>query len=147
MAIRPYKVGKMGTFLIAYVTSALVFLCIDAVWLRITADVLYRPLLGDILLERFRLAPAVLFYLIYIAGVAKFAVLPNLGSDRWITTLFDGGLLGLVAYGTYDLTNQATLKIWPSALTIADLCWGTFLTAVAALLSRWLTGIILRALA
>ena len=136
----------MGTFLIAYVTAAIAFLCIDAVWLRIMGDVLYRPLLGDILLERFRFAPAVLFYLIYIAGVVKFAVLPSLGSDRWITALFNGGLLGLVAYGTYDLTNQATLKVWPSAITIADLCWGTVLTAVAALLARSMTNFILRAL-
>jgi uncharacterized membrane protein len=55
-------------------------------------------------------------------------------------------LLGLVAYGTYDLTNQATLKVWPSAITIADLCWGAVLTAVAALLARTLTNFILRAL-
>jgi len=118
----------MGTFLIAYVSAAIVFLCLDAVWLRIMADIFYRPLLGDMLLERFRLAPAVLF------------------SDRWATTLFNGGLLGLVAYGTYDLTNQATLKVWPSAITIADLCWGAALTAVAALLARSLTNFILRAL-
>lgn len=137
----------MGTFLIAYVTAAIVFLCIDAVWLRIMGDVLYRPLLGDILLDRFRVAPAVLFYLIYILGVVKFAVLPSLGSGRWITALSNGGLLGLVAYGTYDLTNQATLKVWPSAITIADLCWGTVLTAVAALLARLVTNFILRALA
>lgn len=136
----------MGTFLIAYVSAAVVFLCIDAVWLRTMADILYRPLLGDILLERFRLAPAVLFYLIYIAGVVKFAVLPTLGADRWMTALFNGALLGLVAYSTYDLTNQATLKGWPSAITIADLCWGTVLTAAAALISRLLTNFILRAL-
>jgi uncharacterized membrane protein len=136
----------MGTVLIAYLTSAVVFLCIDAVWLRIMGDILYRPLLGEILLERFRVAPAILFYLIYIVGVVKFAVLPSLGPDRWITALFNGALLGLVAYGTYDLTNQATLKVWPTAITIADLCWGTVLTAIAALLARSLTNIILRAL-
>lgn len=136
----------MGTFLIAYVTAAIVFLCLDAVWLRVMADIFYRPLLGDMLLERFRPAPAVLFYLIYMAGVVKFAVLPTLGSDRWVTALFNGGLLGLVAYGTYDLTNQATLKVWPSAITIADLCWGVVLTAVAAVLARSLTNFILRAL-
>ena len=122
----------MGTFLIAYVTAAIAFLCIDAVWLRIMGDVLYRPLLGDILLERFRVAPAVLFYLIYITGVVKFAVLPSLGSDRWITALFNGGLLGLVAYGTYDLTNQATLKTWSTTVTIVDMSWGTILSACAA---------------
>jgi uncharacterized membrane protein len=114
--------------------------------MRFGCDVLYRPLLGCMLLDRFRVAPAVLFYLIYIAGVVKFAALPSLGSDRWITALFNGGLLGLVAYGTYDLTNQATLKVWPTAITIADLCWGTVLTAVAALLARSATNFILRAL-
>ncbi len=135
----------MGTFLIAYAAAAVVFLCIDAVWLRTMVDTLYRPRLGDLLLEHFRPVPAALFYFIYIAGVVKFAVLPSLGHDLWIMTLCNGALLGLVAYGTYDLTNQATLKTWPTAITIADLCWGTALTAVSALLARWVTNFILRA--
>jgi uncharacterized membrane protein len=84
------------------------------------------------MLERFALAPAVAFYLIYIAGVVVFAVSPALQSGRWTTALGYGALLGLMAYATYDLTNQATLKDWSWTVTIADLCWGTFVTAVSA---------------
>jgi uncharacterized membrane protein len=88
--------------------------------------------MGDMLVDGFRLAPAALFYLIYIAGIVVFAIAPALASERWTTATSYGAFLGFFAYATYDLTNQATLKNWPLAVTIADLCWGTFLTAGAA---------------
>ncbi|TXH82150.1 MAG: DUF2177 family protein [Rhizobium sp.] len=122
----------MKTYGIAYIATAFVFLAIDAIWLTIAAQRLYRPLMGDMLVEGFRLAPAALFYLIYIAGIVVFAIVPALASDRWTTATSYGAFLGLFAYATYDLTNQATLKNWPVMVTVADLCWGTFLTAVAA---------------
>lgn len=122
----------MKTYGIAYIATGLVFLAIDAVWLTLAAQRLYRPLMGDMLVDSFRLAPAALFYLIYIAGIVVFAIAPALASERWTTAMSYGAFLGLFAYATYDLTNQATLKNWPLAVTVADLCWGTFLTAVAA---------------
>lgn len=130
--------------LIAYPATAVVFLALDAVWLTTMADRLYRPALGRLMLERFEVAPAVAFYAIYIAGVIAFAVLPGLESRRWTVALAFGALLGLVAYATYDLTNQATLRDWPWRVTAADLCWGTVVTAVAAAagcrITAWLTG-------
>ncbi len=130
-------------FLIAYPVTAAVFLALDALWLSAMAERLYRPALGRLMLERFELLPAIAFYLVYIAGVIVFAVMPGLESRRWTTALGLGALLGLVAYATYDLTNQATLRDWPWRVTAADLCWGTFVTAVAAALgcrvTAWLT--------
>lgn len=117
---------------IGYASTAVVFLALDALWLGTMADRLYRPAIGPLLLERFALAPAAAFYLIYIAGVMVFAVSPAVDSGRWVTALGLGAMLGLVAYATYDLTNQATLKQWSWTLTIADLCWGTVVTAVSA---------------
>ena len=117
---------------IAYVSTAVVFLALDAVWLGTMADRLYRPAIGHLMADRFSLAPAVLFYVLYVAGVVVFAVAPALASGRWTTALSLGALLGLLAYATYDLTNQATLKDWSWTVTIADLCWGTFVTAVSA---------------
>jgi len=117
---------------IAYVSTAVVFLALDAVWLGAMADRLYRPAIGHLMADRFSLAPAVLFYLLYVAGVVVFAVMPALASGRWTTALGLGAMLGLLAYATYDLTNQATLKDWAWSVTIADLCWGTFVTAVSA---------------
>jgi uncharacterized membrane protein len=122
----------LKTYGIAYIATGLVFLAIDAIWLTVAAQRLYRPLMGDMLVDGFRLAPAALFYLIYIAGIVVFAIAPALASERWTTATSYGAFLGFFAYATYDLTNQATLKNWPLAVTIADLCWGTFLTAVAA---------------
>lgn len=129
----------MKTYGIAYVATGLVFLAIDAIWLTVAAQRLYRPLMGDMLVDGFRLAPAVLFYLVYIAGIVVFAILPALASDRWTTATSFGSFLGLFAYATYDLTNQATLKNWPIMVTVADLCWGTFLTAVAATAGFFIT--------
>jgi uncharacterized membrane protein len=118
--------------LIAYPASALVFLALDVVWLTTMADRLYRPALGRLMLDRFAPWPAAAFYLVYLAGVVVFAVAPGLEARRWSTALGLGALLGLVAYATYDLTNQATLRDWPWRVTLADLCWGTFVTGVAA---------------
>ncbi|CAN5207089.1 DUF2177 family protein [soil metagenome] len=125
--------------LIAYVATAIVFLGFDAVWLTLMADRLYRPNLGPMLLERYAAAPALLFYVIYIVGLVVFAVAPALQSGKWTTALLYGALFGLVAYATYDLTNQATLRGWPVIVTVADLCWGTFVSAVAATLGYRIT--------
>lgn len=124
----------MKTYGIAYLATAVVFLGIDASWLTLTASRLYRPLLGDILVDGFNLAPAMLFYVIYIAGIVYFAVQPAFGTGSAVTAAMNGAIFGFVAYATYDLTNQATLKNWPVQVTIADLCWGTILTGTAAAL-------------
>ncbi|CAN5343821.1 DUF2177 family protein [soil metagenome] len=123
---------SIRTIAIAYVSTAVIFLAIDAVWLGTMANRLYKPAMGDMMLENFAVTPALIFYAIYVVGMIVFAVLPALESGRWTTALWSGALLGLVAYATYDLTNHATLKNWPLVVTLADLCWGTFATAVAS---------------
>jgi len=131
-SIGQWKEAFLKTYGIAYVATSLVFLAIDAIWLTVAAQRLYRPLMGAMLLESFRPVPAALFYFIYIAGIVVFAIAPAFASERWTTAASYGALLGFFAYATYDLTNQATLKNWPVMVTVADLCWGTFLTAIAA---------------
>ena len=130
--------------LIAYAATAVIFLALDAAWLTTMSERLYRSELGSLMLERPAIAPAAAFYLIYVAGMIVFAVLPGLESGRWTTALGRGALLGLVAYAAYDLTNQATLRGWSWRVTLADLCWGTFVTGVAAAVgcrvTAWLTG-------
>lgn len=122
----------MKRYAAAYLVTAIVFLGIDAIWLTLSADRLYKPNLSKLLAVQFSLAPAALFYLLYIAGILVFAVTPAFRSGHWTTATLYGALFGLFAYATYDLTNQATLKDWPMVVTVADLCWGTALTAVAA---------------
>jgi uncharacterized membrane protein len=117
---------------IAYAAAALAMLGLDSIWLTVTANRLYRPILGDLMLDGFRLAPAFAFYALYLVGVLVFAIRPAFASRRWTTALLNGALFGLFAYGTYDLTNQATLKVWSSTITLADMAWGATLTAIAA---------------
>jgi uncharacterized membrane protein len=123
----------MRAYGVAWVTTALVFLGLDAVWLSLSASLLYRPLLGGLLRDDFLLVPAALFYVIYTAGIVVFAISPSLASGRWTAAGLRGLFLGLFGYAVYDLTNQATLRNWPVTITVADLVWGTLLTAVAAI--------------
>lgn len=120
------------TYLTAYAATAVAFLAVDSVWLSVMAAQLYRPLLGDMLAEDFDIVAAALFYVLYVGGIVFFAVKPALERGRAATAALNGAFFGLCAYGTYDLTNQATLKDWPTVITVADLCWGTILTATAA---------------
>lgn len=122
----------MKTIVIAYLATGIAFLIVDAIWLSTMADMLYRPLLGDKLAPHFHLAPAIIFYLIYVAGIVFFAVMPAFGGGGLGTAALNGAVLGLVAYATYDLTNQATLRDWPLSVTLADITWGAFATAVGA---------------
>lgn len=123
--------------LITIPATGLVLLALDSVWLTTMAPILYRPNLGDTLQEPFRLVPAILFYLIYLFGILYFAVLPSLDSAKVSTAFIRGALLGLVCYGTYDLTNQATLKVWPTIVTVVDMAWGVAITAVTSACGAW----------
>ena len=60
------------------------------------------------------------------------AIQPALANGDWKTAMVRGAVLGLVAYGTYDLTNMATLKQWSVKITLIDMAWGSFVTAVTA---------------
>ena len=123
----------MRTYGVAWAAAAVVFLGLDAVWLSFSASRLYRPLLGGLLRDGFLVAPAALFYLIYTAGIVVFAISPEFASGRWAGAGLRGLFLGLFGYAVYDLTNQATLRDWPLAVTVVDLAWGALLTAVAAI--------------
>ena len=125
----------MVKFVWAYGGAALAMLALDSIWLTTMASRLYRPQLGDLLLDEFRAGPAVAFYALYLFGVVYFATAPALKDGGWRKAALNGALLGLVAYGTYDLTNQATLVHWPVTVTVVDLLWGAFLTSASALSS------------
>lgn len=131
----------MIAWIVIYIAAAANFLAMDAVWLSLTAKSLYKARLGGLIRDDFSLAPAAGFYLLYIIGILVFAVAPALDGGRWTNALARGALLGLVAYSTYDLTNQATMRGWSSLVTVADLCWGTAITGIVAttafFVGRW----------
>ncbi len=125
----------MKKLAIAYAATLMAFLLLDALWLSAMSGRIYRPAMGDMLLGGFRPAPALLFYLIYVAALVHFGVRPGL-SDGAAATLINSALFGLAAYATYDLTNQATLKNWSTQLTLADLAWGATASAISASVGR-----------
>lgn len=125
-------------YLLAYLGSGVVMAILDAVWLTIVGPRLYRPAIGELLAPEPNLRIAVVFYLVYVSGIVFLAVAPALREGSAIRAAMSGAVLGLVAYATYDLTNQATLRIWPLHITLIDLAWGTCVTAAAALGGYWL---------
>ncbi|MDR9754684.1 DUF2177 family protein [Pseudomonas sp. SZMC_28357] len=124
----------MKKALFAYVATLLAFLVLDGLWLGVLMGPTYKALLGSLMLDQPRLAPAAVFYLLYIVGCVVFVVLPAV---TWQRAARLGALLGLVAYGTYDLTNWATLNGWSAQVSLMDWAWGTFATAVACTVGFW----------
>ncbi len=134
----------MKRIAVAYVLTLVIFLALDAVWLSQAAGKLYRPTLGDVLLESFRIAPAVIFYLLQVVGIMYFVMVPAQQSGAWTTATLNGALFGLFTYATYDLTNYATVRLWSLQLTVLDMIWGTVVTAVSATLAFWLSNLIVK---
>jgi uncharacterized membrane protein len=118
-------------FAAAYITALIVFVAIDAIWLSTMANVLYRPVLGDIVLPSLRVWPAVAFYAMFPIGIVAFAVMPALKSSAVGTAVIYGLVFGAIAYGTYDLTNYATLRNWNLQITVIDIVYGAVASAIA----------------
>lgn len=116
----------------AYGGTAIVLLALDAIWLTLASKPVYRAQVGPLLLENPNLAIAGLFYLFYAVGLTVFCVMPSVASKSWLMAAGFGALLGFVAYGTYDITNLATLKGWTVTVSLIDLAWGTLVSAIAA---------------
>ncbi|MBE0700662.1 MAG: DUF2177 family protein [Acholeplasmataceae bacterium] len=130
----------MLTFLKLYGISFVVFFAIDLLWLGIIAKNLYQNQIGHLLKADVNWIAAIIFYLVFIAGLVLFVLMPAVEKGNlWHAVIF-GALFGFITYATYDLTNLATLKDWPLQMTIIDLAWGTFLgtstSTIAFLLYR-----------
>lgn len=129
-------------YLKLYLATLAAFLLIDLIWLGWAARNFYQEKLSTLLSPQTNWAAAILFYLIFIAGILIFVVIPTLKVGTPSKAILLGAVFGLVTYATYDLTNLATLKGWPLVITLVDLSWGTFLSAFVAWISftigRWL---------
>ena len=115
-----------------YFISLLVFLAFDAVWLGFIARGFFVEQMGPLLRDDPNFVVAALFYLVFVAGILYFAVLPGLREGSMIVAILNGAFLGLLAYGTYDITNLAVLKGYPPLLAAVDMSWGTFLSGLTA---------------
>jgi uncharacterized membrane protein len=122
----------MLKWIIAYGVAAVSFLALDAIWLRWASVNLYKPVIGELMAKDFNLGAAVAFYLIYIAGICWFAVKPGLEGGGVQAALLNGILLGALCYATFDLTNQAVMKVWATHISVLDILWGAFVTGAAS---------------
>jgi uncharacterized membrane protein len=115
-------------YLAAYGVALVVMSLLDAVWLGWLAFDFYQKQLGPLMAESFRVWPAALYYLAYPAAIVYLALTPAPLSLR--QAALRSAVLGLTAFGVYDLTNLATLRGYTAAMTVVDMAWGAFATAV-----------------
>ena len=120
------------SFLLQFFVCLLLFLVIDGLWLGVVAQDFYFREVGSLISEQVNWVAGGFFYLVFVVGLLQFAVRPALASGDFKKAMQNGGLLGLVAYGTYDLTNLAVLPGWSLSLTVVDLIWGTVLSAIVS---------------
>ena len=121
---------------LAYGAALLVIGALDALWLGWLARGFYRDAMGDLMRPDVLWGPALVFYLAYPVGLLMLALTP-MPPSAWHAA-GRGALLGLIAYGVYDMTNLATLNGWSWRLSLVDMAWGTFVTCLAAV-AAWST--------
>ncbi len=125
----------MKTLALSYLVALVVLAIVDGIWLGVVSREFYKARLGHMLLDQPIWGVAILFYLIHAAGIAVFAVPPSLSAGTWTSALLYGGLFGFCVYAAYDITNLATLRGWPMAVSAVDLVWGAVATAIATLVT------------
>lgn len=123
-----------------YLATLVIFLAIDVVWLRLVALPLFERHIGPMMREKPDLKVAAIFYAFYGVGLVYFAAAPGLAAGSVGLAFLNGTLLGLLAYGTYECTNMATLKNWAWPMVISDTLWGGVLSGISAASAVWLMG-------
>jgi len=121
---------------ILYLATLIAIVPIDFLFLGTVAKGFFTSEVGDMLGD-IRLAPAILFYLLYVVGILIFVSGPI--TATWQSTLLYGALFGLFCYATFELTSLSLLKHWTWSVVVVDVCWGTFVTAVSATIGLVIT--------
>jgi len=133
---------KIAFYIKLYALTVPVFFIFDLIWLGVLAKGFYQKNLNALLSPKVNWPAAIIFYLIFIAGILIFAVIPAVVKDSWRHAVLWGALFGFFTYMTYEFTNLALLKNWPLNIVFVDILWGVVLcTAVATIsffIARWL---------
>jgi uncharacterized membrane protein len=116
-----------------------VFFVIDMAWLVLVAKKFYQQQIGFLMKPDINWLAAIIFYLLFIAGLVLFVISPAVEKHSWVHALIFGALFGLISYATYDLTNLATLKDWPVIVTVVDLIWGTVLASAISVITYFIS--------
>ncbi len=119
-------------FLKLYFIALPVLFAIDIVWLVFVARKFYATHLVTLLKPDVTWPAAIIFYLLYIAGLVIFVISPAVEKHSLTHALLFGALFGLVSYATYDLTNLATIRDFPLIVAVVDLTWGMVLSAAVS---------------
>lgn len=122
---------------VIYLSFFIALITIDLIWLLGVAKNLYRNEMGDLMAIEPKLLAGLAFYLLYALGVCIFVVIPALSKQSWIYALQYGALFGFFCYMTYDLTNLAVVRNFPTQLAFIDIAWGSFVTAICASFAYW----------
>ena len=122
----------MKIILFSTIIAALIFLIIDIIWLSFAVKSFYRPNIGHLLLDKPIMWAASMFYIVYVIGLGIVIIEPSVNFDDTLKFLFKAFMFGLVAYGTYNLTNMATVKGWSASVVFVDMVWGGSLTAFSS---------------
>jgi uncharacterized membrane protein len=122
-------------FIKLFIIALPVFFVIDMVWLVLVAKKFYQEQIGFLMKPDINWFAAIIFYLLFIAGLIIFVISPAVEKHSWVHALLFGALFGLITYATYDLTNLATLKDWPLLVTVVDLIWGSVLASSISLIT------------
>lgn len=122
-----------------YIITLLSVVLLDLTWFKLSSS-FYVKEIGFLFGEKINFIPAIIFYLIYAIGIVYFVINPNIANGgSYINVLVIGAFFGLIAYGTYDFTNHATIKNWPIIVTIVDIIWGMFVTSATSLFAFYLS--------
>lgn len=116
--------------LILYLSTAGVFLILDAVMLTLFMKPLFSRHIGALMLDDIRIVPAAAFYAAYVAGLLYLVSIPALKTGAPV--LLPAAIIGAMAYGTYEFTSYAIMKDWHPTMVATDVVWGTVLTAISA---------------
>jgi uncharacterized membrane protein len=119
-------------FLRMYAAGVVTCFAMDVVWLGVVANGFYRRQIGHLMRPDVQWAPAVLFYLVYVAALVVFVAAPAADRHSVARAAAYGAFFGLAAYAAFDLTGLALLKDFPVAAALVDLAWGAFLSAVVS---------------
>lgn len=122
---------------LTYLATLLAIGVLDGIWLGVVAKDWYASGMGHLMAAKPNWIAAAVFYLGYPVGVLVFAGLPA-GGDA-VKALAVGALFGLFCYGTFDVTSWAVLRDYPGWLTALDIAWGSFVSAMGALVASQVT--------
>lgn len=123
---------------IAYLATLIPLAVLDAVWLLVVAKGFYARHMSFLFSKTINITPVLFFYPLYALALLLLVVLPAVAAGSWTQALWRGALLGLAAYGAYDLTNHATIANWPKIMTFVDMGWGVLVSATVSVIAYFL---------